>query len=119
MGGASASGVRRTATHCPYCAMQCAMDVVREPGGQAYIEPRTFAGRRGLCRKGSTAAELLDHPERLTTPLVRERRGEALRPAGWEEALDRVAGAIRDCQERHGPEAVGVFGGGGLTNEKA
>jgi assimilatory nitrate reductase catalytic subunit len=99
--------------------MQCAMDVVREPGGQAYIEPRTFAGRRGLCRKGSTAAELLDHPERLTTPLVRDRRDEPLRPAGWDEALDRVAGAIRDCQERHGPEAVGVFGGGGLTNEKA
>jgi assimilatory nitrate reductase catalytic subunit len=73
----------------------------------------------GLCAKGWTAAELLDHPERLTAPLVRDRRGDPLRPATWDEALDRVAGAIRDAQSRHGRDAVGLFGGGGLTNEKA
>ena len=111
--------VRRTATHCPYCAMQCGMDIVREGDGRASIEPREFAGRRALCQKGWTAAELLDHPDRLTEPLVRDARGDPLRPATWEEALDRVAGAIRSCWERHGREAVGVFGGGGLTNEKA
>jgi len=99
--------------------MQCAMELVREPGGQTSVEPRAFAGRRALCAKGFAAAELLGHPERLTTPLVRERAGEPLRPAGWEEALDRVAVAMLRCQERHGHEAVGLFGGGGLTNEKA
>jgi len=113
------SGVTRTATHCPYCAMQCGMDIVREPGGRISIEARAFAGRRALCRKGWAAADLLDHPERLTTPLVREHRGEPLRPAGWDDALDRVARAIRDGQEQYGREAIGVFGGGGLTNEKA
>ncbi len=38
----------------------------------------------------------------------------------WDEALDRiVAGAARDPGGTHGPDAIGVFGGGGLTNEKA
>ena len=117
--GVAASTATRTATHCPYCAMQCAMDVVREPGERVSVEPRASAGRLGLCRKGWSAAELLDHPERLTTALMRDRRDAPLRPVSWDAALDRVAGAIRDCQERHGRDAVGVFGGGGLTNEKA
>jgi assimilatory nitrate reductase catalytic subunit len=72
-----------------------------------------------MCQKGWTSAALLDHPERLTTPLVRRDRDAPLRPASWDEALDRVAGALRATGERHGRDAVGVFGGGGLTNEKA
>ncbi|WP_341361311.1 molybdopterin oxidoreductase family protein [Georgenia sp. M64] len=72
----------------------------------------------GLCRKGWTSTALLTSPERLTTPLVRGRDG-VLHAAGWEEALDRVVGGIRDTQARYGADAVGVFGSGGLTNEKA
>ena len=73
----------------------------------------------GLCQKGWTATELLTHPERLTTPLMRENRQAPLRPVSWEVALDRIAHEIVRVQERYGKEAVGVFGGGGLTNEKA
>ena len=119
VGHAASPTVRRTGTHCPYCAMQCGMDIVRVDDGPASIESRDFAGRRALCQKGWTAAELLDHPERLTEPLLRDARDEPLRPATWDEALDRVAGEIRRCWERYGREGVGVFGGGGLTNEKA
>ncbi len=111
---------RRVATHCPYCAVQCGMDLVVDDGGRVSVAPRDFpVNRGGLCQKGWTAAALLDHDERLTTPLMRDRRGEDLRPVGWDEALDRIAAEVRRCQERHGRAAVGVFGGGGLTNEKA
>jgi Molybdopterin oxidoreductase len=75
--------------------------------------------RGGLCRKGATAAELIHHPERLTTPLARDRRSRPLSPVSWDDALDRVAAAVRKAQAEHGPDAVGCFGGGGLTNEKA
>jgi assimilatory nitrate reductase catalytic subunit len=71
-----------------------------------------------LCIKGFTAAETLAHPERLRAPLVRNELG-VLEPTSWDVALDRVAAGIRDVQHRHGPDAVGVFGGGSLTNEKA
>lgn len=72
----------------------------------------------GLCAKGYTAAELLHHAERLRSPLIRNGRGE-LRPASWDDALDLIAEKIRSTGERYGPDAVGAFGGGGLTNEKA
>ena len=118
---ATRSGVlpREAATHCPYCALQCGM-VLRGAGDGVEVGARDFpTNRGGLCQKGWTAAELLDHPERLTTPLLRDRPGGELRPAGWDEALDRVAAGLHTVRDRYGPDAVAVFGGGGLTNEKA
>ncbi|GHJ51025.1 molybdopterin oxidoreductase [Nonomuraea sp. TT08I-71] len=110
---------REAATHCPYCALQCGM-VLRENGERVEVAARDFpTNRGGLCQKGWTAADLLDHPDRLTTPLLRDRPGGDLRPASWDEALDRVSAGLRAVQERHGRDAVAVFGGGGLTNEKA
>ena len=94
--------------------------ILRATGDGVEVGARDFpTNRGGLCQKGWTAADLLDHPDRLTTPLLRDRPGSELRPATWDEALDRVAAGIRDVQHRHGPDAVAVFGGGGLTNEKA
>ena len=85
-----------------------------------HVKERDFpTNRGGLCQKGWTSSELLNHPERLLRPLVRDNRTEPLRPASWDEALDRVAAGIERTQQRYGRDGVGVFGGGGLTNEKA
>ncbi len=78
--------------------------------------------RGGLCAKGWTANSLLDHPDRLLSPLVRTIRGDRsspLRTASWDEAFERIIDAIEDAQANYGRDAVGCFGGGGLTNEKA
>ena len=99
--------------------MQCGMTLVDDQG-QWSVASRDFpTNRGGLCRKGWTAAELLDAPDRLRTPLMRDRKGEKLRPATWPEALDYIASKLKQTAEAFGPDAVGVFGGGGLTNEKA
>src|SRR5688500_754153 len=109
-----------TATHCPYCALQCGMNLHLENGLPVVTARQDFpTNRGGLCSKGWTAAELLRHPDRLTTPLVRDAKDQPLRPATWDDALDRIVAAIERTQEQYGREAVGVFGGGGLTNEKA
>ncbi|MDT0308682.1 molybdopterin oxidoreductase family protein [Streptomyces sp. DSM 44917] len=126
-GGVLTTGGVLTDTHCPYCALQCGMSLrpaQGAPGGLDVVERTAFPVNRGaLCGKGRTAPEVLAHGVRLTTPLVRDpgpggERGE-LRPASWEEALDRVAGGLARARGAYGPDAVGVFGGGGLTNEKA
>ncbi len=122
-----------TETHCPYCSLQCGMRLVsrRAPGGppqptqsapgvpqvQAWEE---FPVNQGaLCRKGWNAAGLVGHRERLTTPLLRDRATGELRPASWDEALDLVADRLTALRAERGPDSVAVFGGGGLTNEKA
>ncbi|MDF2146255.1 molybdopterin oxidoreductase family protein [Knoellia sp. p5-6-4] len=105
-------------THCPYCALQCAQSL--SPAGPAVeVSGRDFpTNRGGLCRKGWTSAAVLRAPDRLTTPLVRDPEG-TLRPSTWDEALDLVAGRLLTLRREHGADAVAVFGGGGLTNEKA
>ena len=107
-------------THCPYCALQCGMMVGRDDNGAWAVSPRDFpTNKGGLCRKGFTAASLLDSPERLKRPLLRREKRGALEPASWEEALDFVADKLIAIRAASGPDAIGVFGGGGLTNEKA
>ncbi|MFH8284410.1 molybdopterin oxidoreductase family protein [Streptomyces antibioticus] len=108
-----------TPTHCPYCALQCGMALSPLPtGGVEVVERTDFPVNRGaLCGKGRTAPAVLSSRVRLTSPLVRS--GGALVPAGWDEALDLIAGRLAGIRDAHGPDALGVFGGGGLTNEKA
>jgi predicted molibdopterin-dependent oxidoreductase YjgC len=52
---------------------------------------------------------------RITTPLVREN-GQ-LRPATWDEALERAAGGFRRAVEQHGPRTFGMFSCSKTTNE--
>ena len=130
-------------THCPYCALQCAMTLTSPaglapaaqpgPGPAPALHPapglnpapalevagRDFpTNRGGLCRKGWTSPTLLNHAGRITEPLLKGPDG-VHRPISWDRALDLAAQAVRDTRARHGADAVGVFGGGGLTNEKA
>ncbi|TWD27480.1 assimilatory nitrate reductase catalytic subunit [Streptomyces sp. T12] len=110
-----------TSTHCPYCALQCGMNLTPAADGRTVEvgERADFPVNRGaLCGKGRTAPAVLSSAVRLTSPLVRSAAG-TLEPASWEEALDRVAEGVGGARAAHGADAVGVFGGGGLTNEKA
>jgi assimilatory nitrate reductase catalytic subunit len=130
------------ATHCPYCALQCAMTLTSpaaltpasRPGSDPVpaapapavdtpplltVAGRDFSTNRGgLCRKGWTSASLLNHRGRVTEPLLKGADG-VHRPVSWDEALTLVVSAVQRARAEHGPDAVGVFGGGGLTNEKA
>ena len=108
-----------TRTHCPYCSLQCGMTLTG--ARTTTVEPwAEFPVNEGaLCRKGWTATGLLGHRERLTTPMVRDRATGAWSAATWDDALDLVAGRLRAVQDERGPDGVAVFGGGGLTNEKA
>ncbi|MBB1256518.1 molybdopterin oxidoreductase family protein [Streptomyces sp. OF3] len=114
---------RAVDTHCPYCSLQCGMGLVPtpdRPSPVAVTERVAFPVNRGaLCGKGRTAPALLAAGARLTVPLVRRTPGGPLEEADWDEALGRVAEGLSRTREQHGADAVGVFGGGGLTNEKA
>ncbi len=54
---------------------------------------------------------------RVTEPMLRDRRGGELRPATWEEALDRAAAGLKAAVASHGPQAFGLFSCSKSTNE--
>jgi len=52
---------------------------------------------------------------RLTQPMIREN--DMLRPATWEEAMDRAARGLQTQIAKHGPQAFGMFSCSKTTNE--
>ncbi len=56
---------------------------------------------------------------RLMTPLVRDgdRLTGTLRPASWDEALERTVDGFRRAGEPHGPTTFGLFSCSKATNE--
>ena len=104
-------------THCSFCGVQCGMHL-RVSGGQVIgVEPRMDTHNRGkLCPKGVAAYQQLDHPDRLTHPLVRDADG--LRRATWDEALDRIVDGIHRIQDAYGRDAMSTYGGASMTTEK-
>ena len=105
-------------THCPYCAVQCGMNLLVERNHVVGVEPRyDFPVNEGrLCPKGVTAYLQVHHPDRLLFPLIK-RNGNFER-ASWDEALDLVVSKFKELQEKHGKDSIGVYSGSSLTTEK-
>jgi len=105
-------------THCPYCAVQCGMNLLVENDHVVGVEPRyDFPVNEGrLCPKGVTAYLQVHHPDRLLYPLIK-RNGKFER-ASWDEALDLVVAKFKELQASHGKDSIGVYSGSSLTTEK-
>jgi formate dehydrogenase major subunit len=76
------------------------------------------ANQGALCVKGQFAYDFVQHPERLTTPLVRGEDG-ALHPTDWDTALDRAAEGFRRVVEQYGRGAVYGVASGRAPTEAA
>ncbi len=107
-------------THCCFCGVQCGMYLRVSEGKVTGVEPRDYPHNGGsLCPKGIVAYQQVDHPDRLTQPLIRRGgKGGRLEPASWDEALDYVVKRWKEIQAQHGRHAVSVYSGSSMTNEK-
>ncbi|MDP6346734.1 MAG: molybdopterin-dependent oxidoreductase, partial [Dehalococcoidia bacterium] len=102
------------ASICPYCGVGCQLNLEYGEGGllRTYPDPDGPANRGQACVKGRFGiTQMVHHPDRLTTPLI--RNNGSLRPATWEEALDRVASRLKAYRGQE----VGVMGSPKATNE--
>src|SRR3982750_4605981 len=105
-------------THCPYCAVQCGMNLLVERNHVVGFEPRyDFPVNEGrLCPKGVTAYLQVHHPDRLIHPLI--KRNGMFERASWDEALDLIVSKFKEIQEKYGKDAIGLYSGSSLTTEK-
>lgn len=111
-------------TQCPFCSVQCKMRIttsISNSGTKRHsytIEGLPNAASEGrLCVKGMNAHQHAISTDRILYPLVK-RNGELVR-ASWEEALSHIHNRFQSISGEYGPDAVGVYGGGSLTNESA
>jgi assimilatory nitrate reductase catalytic subunit len=107
-------------THCAFCGVQCGMFLRVLDGKVIGVEARDFPHNQGkLCPKGVVAYQQVDHPDRLTYPMM--RRGGKTSPlerCSWDEALDYVVRRWQQVQSEHGRDAVAIYSGSSMTNEK-
>lgn len=117
---ADQNGETLVPTHCCFCGVQCGMYLRVDKAGKVFgVEPRNHdINRMRLCPKGINAYQQVNHPDRLTAPLMRRSRDEPFREASWEEALDFTVSEIRRIQSAHGNDAFGLLGGASLFSEK-
>jgi anaerobic selenocysteine-containing dehydrogenase len=100
---------------CVACSQQCGVLVRVENGRVVEIsgdkEHPVSAGF--ICVKGARAAEFHSRPDRIHWPLKRlgargEDRWERI---GWEQAIDEIAGRLRELRDQYGPESIAASTG--------
>jgi assimilatory nitrate reductase catalytic subunit len=129
---ADAAENHAVATQCPFCSVQCKISLTElealsealkkgsnTPGASVFKAEGLFnhASEGRACVKGLNAHQHSNSSERILFPMVRKKG--VLTKVGWDEALGEVERRLRETCAQYGNDAVGVYGGGSLTNETA
>ena len=99
---------------CPYCGVGCLLTYHVKDNKIIWVQGRDGpANQSRLCVKGRYGFDYVQHPQRLTKPLIRkpgvpkpkdftvdpDNWAEVFREASWEEALDFAAAGLRDIRD--------------------
>ncbi|HEY6865969.1 MAG TPA: molybdopterin-dependent oxidoreductase, partial [Candidatus Eisenbacteria bacterium] len=110
--------LRQHITICPWCSNGCSvrlgvrgLEVLRARGTE-----HRGVNQEYLCVRGRFGYEFVNHPERLSSPLL--RLGGRLAPAGFDEAVSFAAARLREIAAAHGPGAIAFLGGEKLNLEE-
>jgi formate dehydrogenase alpha subunit len=107
-----------TETICPFCGCGCNIELHVNEGKVVQVTAPLGKGPNGgnLCVKGRYGYQFINHPDRLTQPLVR-RDGEFV-PVTWDEALALVAERLGTIKSEYGAESIVGFSSARCTNEE-
>lgn len=107
-------------TTCAYCGVGCSFDAhLRGETVVKMVPSKDGKANRGhSCVKGRFAWGYAAHAERILNPMIREDFRDPWRVVSWEEALAFAARRLRETQEAHGRESVGVITSSRCTNEE-
>ena len=119
---------------CPFCGVGCQVTYDVKDGRITQAQGRDGPANHGrLCVKGRYGFDYVQHPQRLTVPLIRRvgvpkladgpldpaRVLEVFREASWDEALAFAADGLRTIRDSAGPRALAGFGSAKGSNEEA
>jgi predicted molibdopterin-dependent oxidoreductase YjgC len=105
-------------TTCTYCGVGCQLYLHTKENRVVKVTGVEDAAPNygSLCVKGRFGFDFIASPERLKTPLIREKDG--FREATWDEALDLVARRLGEIKAAHGADSIGVLLSARITNEE-
>jgi len=122
------------ASVCPYCGVGCQLNYQVRDNKIISVQGRDGPSNLNrLCVKGRFGFNYVNHPHRLTKPLIRRadapKSGDIdldpanplshFREASWEEALDVAAAGLKKIRDHSGGNALAGFGSAKCSNEEA
>jgi formate dehydrogenase alpha subunit len=112
--------LEKVATTCPYCGVGCQFYVQVKDGQIVQVTSKwdAPANHGWTCAKGRFGWDFAQHPDRLTKPLIRRKKGGELEEAEWDQALDLVASRLQEIRTRYGPQAFGALASAKCSNEE-
>ena len=112
----------KTDTVCPYCGVGCKLTLHVDQKKNKIVKVTGVedapTNNGMLCVKGRYGMDFVSSPERLTNPLIRDKKGGQLREASWEEATQLVATRFAEAVKNHGKKSIGGFSSAKVTNEE-
>jgi predicted molibdopterin-dependent oxidoreductase YjgC len=110
--------LQKVQSTCPYCGVGCQLEYwFRDNQIVKATSYWDVPPNHGVtCVKGRFGFEFVNHPDRLTQPLIK-KDGQFV-PATWDEALDLVADKLVEIKKKHGGDAIAVLTSAKCTNEE-
>jgi len=115
--------VEKTQTTCPYCGVGCQMYLLTKGDKIVGVEPVMDSLNNGLlCVKGKFGYHFVNHPERLTDPMIK-KDGKFVK-ATWDEAYDVIKERMTGIKEKYKSdnaamnETFGFFGSAKVSVEE-
>ncbi|MGN6582902.1 MAG: formate dehydrogenase subunit alpha [Rhizobiaceae bacterium] len=107
-------------TTCAYCGVGCNFKAELKGGEVVRMMPYKDgkANHGHSCVKGRFAYGYATHPDRILTPMVREKITDPWREASWEEALARAASEFKRIQAKYGRGSIGGITSSRCTDEE-
>jgi formate dehydrogenase alpha subunit len=115
--------MNKTKTTCVYCGTGCQLWLKSINGKvvdtKPVMPPAFNPGRGKLCIKGWSVHEFINHPDRLTEPMIKNSNGKWKR-VGWETAIDFIANKFKEIKEdnKGNKKAIGCLSSAKCTNEE-
>lgn len=105
---------------CGYCSTGCNLNIHMQNGEAVSLTPSTnYPVNLGMaCPKGWQALDVLDAPDRATTPLLRMSKDDPLRPVSWELAVSSFCDRFKSIQAKYGDDSVAFISTGQIPSEE-
>ncbi len=108
--------LKKIRSTCSYCGVGCQIDFYVKDNEIIEAFPADISPNKGmLCVKGKFGYKFVDHPDRLTKPLVRKEG--VLVEVTYEEAYEYISKKMNEIKESYGSDAFAGLSSARCTNE--
>ncbi len=109
----------RVLTTCPHCATGCQFYLLVKDNQIVDVEAADGPSNHGLlCVKGRSGSfDFVNAPDRIRTPLIKNKETGEFEPASWEKAVSYVAERFMELKKQYGGDALAGFACSRSANE--